>query len=271
MEIAGQILHGQWSSPSLGQVGIDGPNGEVELRNLVFFGAGDGRLYAFQALASVPEKPVRLKTVWSCDCIPPEYKPAKGVDAVTQYCLGDKRVRGTLNRNDGAFVGPSEIIATPVSVDNVVYVAIGRDPAHGRGRGALDCIDAAGQGDVTASRRLWTYQGLDRTLSTVSVHDGLVYCSDVAGRLHCLEARSGKCYWVHDAKCETWGSTLVADGKVYMPTSKGLWILAAGRELRVLDRINLGARVMASPIVANGTLYVATTGGWLWAVRREPR
>jgi outer membrane protein assembly factor BamB len=110
---------------------------------------------------------------------------------------------------------------------------------------------------------------LDRTLSTASVHDGLVYLSDVAGRLHCLDALTGKCYWVHDAKCETWGSTLAADGKVYMPTSKGLWVLAAGKELRVLDRINLGARVMASPVAANGTLYVASTGGWLWAVRRE--
>jgi outer membrane protein assembly factor BamB len=269
LQIADRILHGQWSSPSLGQVGVVDEQGHVGLRNLVFFGAGDGRCYAFEALASVPEMPVRLKVVWSCDCIPPEYKPGPGVDAVTQYCLGDKRVHGTLNKHDGAFVGASEIIATPVSIDNCVYVAIGRDPAHGRGRGALHCIDAAGQGDVTASRRLWTYQGLDRTLSTVSVHDGLVYLSDVAGRLHCLDAQTGKCYWVHDAKCETWGSTLAADGKVYMPTSKGLWILATGKELRVLDRINLGARVMASPVAANGTLYIASTGGWLWAVRRD--
>jgi outer membrane protein assembly factor BamB len=260
LQIADQILHGQWSSPSLGWVGP---------RKLIFFGAGDGRCYAFEALSSVPEKPVRLKTVWSCDCIPPEYKPAAGLDAVTQYCLGDKRVHGTLNKHDGTFVGPSEIIGTPVFVDDRVYVAIGRDPAHGRGRGALHCIDATGQGDITRSGRLWTYQGLDRTLSTASVHDGLVYLSDVAGRLHCLDALTGKCYWVHDANCETWGSTLAADGKVYMPTSKGLWVLAAGKELRVLDRINLGARVMASPVAANGTLYVASTGGWLWAVRRE--
>jgi outer membrane protein assembly factor BamB len=263
LQIADQILHGQWSSPSLGQVGIVDQQGRLGLRNLIFFGAGDGRCYAFEALASVPAKPVRLKTVWSFDCIPPEYKPAGDVDAVTQYCLGDRRVHGTLNKHDGTFAGPSEIIGTPVSIDNYVYVAIGRDPAHGRGRGALHCIDAAAGG------RLWTYQGLDRTLSTASVHDGLVYLSDVAGRLHCLDALSGKCYWVHDAKCETWGSTLAADGKVYMPTSKGLWVLAAGKQLRVLDRINLGARVMASPVAANGTLYVASTGGWLWAVRRE--
>jgi len=251
------LLHGQWSSPSLGKVGD---------RKLIFYGGGDGVCYAFEALASAPDKPTRLKTVWSYDCIPPEYTETGGVEPITYYCLGDKRVKGTLNKHDGKFVGKSEIIGTPVFLDNRVYVAIGRDPEHGRGRGALHCIDARGTGDITKTGNIWTYQGLDRTLSTVSVADGLLYLSDVAGRLHCVSAETGQCYWIHETKCEVWGSTLVADGKVYMPTSKYLWVLAAGKELKVLSRINLGARVHASPVAANGTLYVATTAGWLWAV-----
>lgn len=254
------LLHGQWSSPSLGKVGD---------RTLVFYGGGDGVCYAFEALASVPDKPLRLKTVWSYDCIPPEYKAPGEGDWITHYCLGDRRVKGTLNKHDGTFVGRSEIIATPVFVNNRVYVAIGRDPAHGRGRGALHCIDARGQGDITTSGKIWTYQGLDRTLSTASVAGGLVYVSDVGGRLHCVDAETGQCYWIHDTDCETWGSTLVADGKVYMPTTKGLWVLAAGKELRVLDRVTLGGKVYASPVAANGTLYVATTQGWLWAACRQ--
>ncbi len=254
------LLHGQWSSPSLGRVGD---------RTLVFYGGGDGVCYAFEALASVPDKPVRLKTVWSYDCIPPEYKTPGDEDWITHYCLGDRRVKGTLNKHDGTFVGRSEIIATPVFVNDRVYVAIGRDPAHGRGRGALHCIDARGQGDITASGKIWTYQGLDRSLSTASVADGLVYVSDVGGRLHCLDAETGLCYWIHDTDCETWGSTLVADGKVYMPTTKGLWVLAAGKELKILGRITLGGKVYASPVVANGTLYVATTQGWIWAASQQ--
>jgi outer membrane protein assembly factor BamB len=255
--ITQHLLHGQWSSLSLGKVGD---------RKLAFFGGGDGRCYAFEAIPAVPDKLVRLKTVWSFDCIPPEYKSTAGLDWITYYCLGDRRVRGTLNKHDGAFVGESEIIATPVFLNKRVYVAIGRDPAHGRGRGALHCIDPAGTGDITSSGRIWTYQGLDRTLSTVSVADGLLYVSDVGGRLHCLDAQTGKLHWIHDTRCEVWGSTLVADGKVYMPTSKGLWVLAAGKELKVLSRIGLGAKVDASPVAANGTLYVATSAGWLWAV-----
>ncbi len=254
------LLHGQWSSPSLGKVGE---------RTLVFYGGGDGVCYAFEALASVPDKPVRLKTVWSYDCIPPEYKVPGDDDWITHYCLGDRRVQGALNKHDGTFVGRSEIIGTPVFLNDRVYIAIGRDPAHGRGRGALHCIDARGQGDITASGKIWTYQGLDRTLSTVSVADGLVYISDVGGRLHCVDADTGQCYWIHDMQSETWGSTLVADGKVYMPTAKGLSVLATGKDLKVLDRITLGGKVYASPIAANGTLYVATTQGWLWAAHQQ--
>ena len=257
LHIADTLLHGQWSSLSMAKVGG---------RKLLFFGAGDGCCYAFEALASVPKQPVRLKTVWWYDCIPPEYKAAAGEDRITHYCLGDRRVKGTLNQNDGTFVGMSEIVGTPVFIKNRVYVALGRDPEHGRGRGALHCVDARGTGDVTRSGRVWLYQGLDRTLSTVSVADGLVYLSDMAGRLHCLDAETGACYWVHPTDSQTWGSTLVADGRVYMPTSKYLWILRAGKTLEVLDRINLGSRICASPVAANGTLYLATTGGWLWAV-----
>jgi outer membrane protein assembly factor BamB len=258
--ITDNLLHGQWSSLSLGEVGG---------RKLVFFGAGDGRCYAFEALRSVLEKPVRLKTIWSYDCIPPEYKAAAGEDRVTHYCLGDKRVAGTLNQNDGTFVGMSEIIGTPVFVNDRVYVALGRDPEHGRGRGAMHCIDATGTGDISQSGRVWIYQGLDRTISTASVADGSAYLSDVAGRLHCLDAETGKPYWIHETNSEVWGSTLVADGKVYMPTAKYLWVLKAGKTLEVLDRVNFGSRVFASPVAANGILYVATTGGWLWAIEQS--
>ncbi len=260
LAIAEQILHGQWSAVALG---------EVAGRTLVFFGAGDGRCYAFEALASASEKPVKLKTVWSYDCIPSEYRSYGGLDPVSHFCLGDKRCAGTLNKNDGTFVGESEIIGTPVFYHNRIYVAIGRDPEHGRGRGALHCIDATRTGDITQTGRVWTYQGLDRTLSTVSIADGLLYLCDVAGRLHCLDAETGQCHWVHETNSAVWGSTLVADGKVYMPTPKGLIVLAAGREKKVLSQTTVGSTIYATPVAANGTLYIASRGGWLWAVSQR--
>jgi hypothetical protein len=128
-------------------------------------------------------------------------------------------------------------------------VAIWRDPKHGRGRGALQCVDATKTGDIT-----WTGrdQGLDRTLSTVSIADGLLYLCDVAGRLHCVDAETGQCYWVHERNATVWGSRLAVDGKIYMPTPKGLFVLAAGTEKNVLSHFNVGATIDATSAAANG-------------------
>ncbi len=215
----------------------------------------------------MPDVPI-LKKIWSFDCIPEEYKNTGELDWITHYSLGDKRVKGTINKNDGTFVGMSEIIATPVFVNNRIYVPIGRDPEHGRGRGAMHCIDATGAGDITKTGKVWTYMGIERSLSTVSVADGLVYVSDVAGQLYCLDANTGECYWKHPTRCEVWGSTLVADGRVYMPTSRGIWIFAAGRDLKLLERVSIG-NVLSSPVVANGAMYITNTSGWLWAAGRK--
>lgn len=254
--IGPRLLHGQWSSPALGTAGG---------RKLVVFGGGDGVCYAFAALASVPPERVKLETVWTFDAVPPEYKVFGDMDRATHYCRGDLRRSDALNKsNDGTFAGMSEIIATPVFLDGRVYVAIGRDPEHGRGRGALHCIAADGRGDLTKSGRVWTYQGLDRTLSTVSVAGGLLYISDVAGRLHALDARTGECLWIHEAHSRTLGSTLVADGRVYMSTDKGLWILAAGREKKILGRVELDGPLWATPVAANGTLFL-TSKTRMWA------
>ena len=258
-QIGPRLMHGEWSSPSLGLV-----NG----RKMIFFGGGDGVCYAFEALAGVPDKPVKLKTVWFFDCNPPEYKSFGGLDWASHYSLGDKRLKQSLNKkSESSFVGMSEIIATPVPYKNRVYVAIGRDPEHGRGRGALWCIDATPKGDITGTGKIWGYQGLDRTLSTVSIADGLLYIADVAGRLHCLDPKTGAVQWVHETNEGIWSSTLVADGKIYLPTVKHLWVFAAGREDKVLSQVNLGAAMWAAPVAADGTLYIASRN-YLWAVHR---
>jgi outer membrane protein assembly factor BamB len=256
--IAKNLLKGQWSSCSVGR---------IRGRNLVFYGGGDGVCYAFEALQTVPTQAAKLKTVWSYDCNPAEYKNYGGLPRIVDYYLGDSRWSGALNKNDGTYASVAEIIGTPVYYRDRVYVAIGRDAAMGRGRGALHCIDATKTGDISRSGKLWTYQGLDWTPSTVSIADGLVYLADTAGRLHCLDAETGRCCWVYEAHCGMLlGSTLVADGKVYMPGSKGLHVLAAGKEAKLLARVNVGSPIYASPIVANGTLYIASNNGWLWAI-----
>jgi len=55
------------------------------------------------------------------------------------------------------------------------------------------------------------------------------------------------------------GSTLVADGKVYVGDEDGdVVVLASAKEKKVLSEVNMGAPVYSTAVVANGTIYVAS-------------
>ena len=78
---------------------------------------------------------------------------------------------------------------------NRIYVTIGQDPTHGRGHGALACIDATKKGDITQSGLVWLFGDIDRSISLVAISDGLGYAADSFGMVFCLDADTGKLYW----------------------------------------------------------------------------
>jgi len=144
---------------------------------------------------------------------------------------------------------------------NRVYVAVGQDPEHGEGVGNLTCIDATKTGDITNAGRIWNYDKIHRSISTVSIdpETGLLFVGDFSGFVHCFDAETGKLYWTHDMKAHMWGSTLVADGKVYCGDEDGDFVvLAASKDKKVLSEVNLDAPVYSTPVVANGVIYVAS-------------
>ena len=240
--IGSRIFHGQWSSPSAGR--WDG-------KQLIFFGGGDGWLYALEAQPAAQNGTNLMKVAWKADANPAEYRVKEGQPI--KY---------------GAADGPSEINATPVFYKNRVYVTIGQDPEQGEGVGRLACFEAAKSGDASQSRLVWEFRQIHRSLSTVSIDPAteLLFVADFSGFVYCLDARQGTLYWTHDVKAHIWGSTLVADGKVYVGTEDGdLCVLTASKEKKVLSQVNLGAPVYSTPIVANQTLYVASQT-YLYAV-----
>ena len=243
--ISPNVFHGQWSSPALGV---------VRGKPLIFYGAGDGFCYAFdpKPAPGAIGAPGILKTRWRFDCNPPERRFRNGKQLL-YGANGD---------------GPSEVTATPVFYKNRIYVAVGQDPRHGKGRGCLSCIDATGTGDISATGAIWRYMDIGRTLSTVSIADGLLYVADFSGILRCLDADTGQVLWTHDTGSPIWGSTFVADGKVYLGTERGqLWVLKAGREKQILNTIEMHSPVYTTPVVANGVLYV-TSQRRLYAVQK---
>ncbi len=93
----------------------------------------------------------------------------------------------------------------------------------------------------------------------MAVASGLVFLADNAGQVYCLDAENGKLQWTHEAGGNIWGSTLVADGRVYVGNNRmDLWVLGAARELRVISEIRLTDQMFSTPVAADGVLYLAT-------------
>jgi outer membrane protein assembly factor BamB len=285
--IGPRIFHSTWSSPTLGVV-----NG----RKLIFFCGGDGVVYAFEPLSAgrgegAPPSPAgssegkergqdalatktrgqdarvteergqdaldtsevqTLKRVWRFECDPTGPK-----ENVSEY-MGNRDV------------SPSNIKSMPVFVDNRLYVTVGGDIWWGKNKAWLQCIDATGTGDITAAGLVWSCDLKDHCCSTPAVQDGLVFVADCGRLIHCIDAATGRELWSHDAGADMWASTLVADGKVYVGTNRGdFWVLAAGREKRVISTLRLDSDVAGTPTAANGVLYVATMRK-LYALRKTP-
>jgi outer membrane protein assembly factor BamB len=160
------------------------------------------------------------------------------------------------------------VIATPVFYKGRVYVAIGQDPAHGNGKGMLHCIDASLTGDITKRGRIWTYEKIQRTMATVAISDGSVYVPDITGKIHCVDAETGRRRWLYDTAAETWGGVLVADGKLYFGNQRHFYIFAADNKPTLLSKIRLGQPAYSTPIAANGTVYVTSQRN-IWAVSHD--
>jgi outer membrane protein assembly factor BamB len=152
----------------------------------------------------------------------------------------------------------NEVISTPVIHDGIVYIANGQDPEHGEGVGHLYAIDPTKRGDITTTGLVWHYDKIRRSISTAAVHDGIVYFADFSGFLHALDAKTGQVYWTHDMFAAVWGSPLVVEGRVYLGDEDGdITILQAGRELKVIGEMNMGSSVYATPVPANGSLFIS--------------
>jgi outer membrane protein assembly factor BamB len=222
------IMEGQWGSPGYAVITGDGQRDEQ-----VYFPGGDGFLYGL--------RPADGTMLWKCDCNRPGVRWLEG------------------GRGDKGY-----LLATPVAAEGRVYIAVGHNPEHGGGPGNLVAIDASGRGDVTTTHIRWHRGGKEfgRSISTVAVHQSIVYAADLDGILHALDAASGKELWEHDMLSAVWGSPLVANGMVYLADEDGdVVVLAAGPKLNVLAENRLPDAVYGTPVAVGKTLYVTTRSG----------
>lgn len=200
----------------------------VDGRPQVAFPGGDGWIYAFE--------PESGKLLWKFD--------------------GNAHEKGVEHKK------LNFVTATPVYAGHRVIIGMGKDTESPGPPGCLRAIDARKSGDITRDGELWRLSGEDfgRTISNVTVHEGLVYAVELDGFVNCIDLETGKRVWRHDLLSTVWGSPLVADGKVYVRTGEGeTVILAAGREKKVMTKVASPDPKFShgSVIVAGGVLYMA--------------
>jgi len=90
-------------------------------------------------------------------------------------------------------------------------------------------------------------------------YEGRIYLVKNGGMVSCLDAVTGELKYRGrlDSRGPCYASPVAGDGKIYSASARGVvTVLAAGDELRVLAHNDVGERIMATPALVDGKVYV---------------
>jgi outer membrane protein assembly factor BamB len=128
-----------------------------------------------------------------------------------------------------------------------------------------------GRGDVTTTHIDWRMPGGASYVPSIVQYDGLLYMTNDVGVVTCADTASGERLWRHRLDGVFFASPVAGDGKIYLVSEAGdTFVLRAGRAPEVLAVNPLGERVVASPAVAGGRLFIRSDGT-LFAVGEKVR
>lgn len=268
------ILHGQWSSPCVFEAG-----GQMQ----VVMGGGDGWLYSFDPAGDGKGGP---KLLWKFDGNPKESIYLLGGRATRNHIIGtpvfyDGHVYAGVGEDPehGEGVGHYYCIDPTKRGDISLELAVGSDGKEIPPR-RLQCVDTKkGEKAIPNPNKgaVWHYDAVDRnkngkmdfdevmhrTIGSAAIKDDLLFISDFAGLVHCLDAKkteNGKpvVYWTHDMFAAAWGSVLIVDGKVYIGDEDGdITVFELSKKMKILAENNMINSIYSTPIVANDTLFIS--------------
>ncbi len=145
------------------------------------------------------------------------------------------------------------IIPRPVVGHGMVYFGTSYDSP------VLHAVKLGGSGDVTSSNDVWTAKkGVPHTASFLLVGDELYTVSD-GGIFTCYDAKTGKVHYSERVAGNYSASPLFWNGKIYLTNETGTGtLLEAGKEFKKLDQFEMKEATLASPVAADGALYIRT-------------
>jgi outer membrane protein assembly factor BamB len=124
----------------------------------------------------------------------------------------------------------------------------------------LLAIRPEGQGDITDTNIVWKFSRNVPTRSSPVLVGDLLYMMNDNGIGVCVDAKTGTQVWQHRFGGQFSASPLFADGRIYCCDQDGkTYVLAPGRELKILATNQLDEGCMATPCAVGSALYVRTT------------
>jgi outer membrane protein assembly factor BamB len=156
----------------------------------------------------------------------------------------------------GAFLwhvgGPNQFpIPVPTFHDGIMYMS------RGYRSGPYMAIRPGGRGDIAASHVVWQVNTGAPYISSLVYDGGLLYMGNDVGAITVVDAKTGAKVWQERVEGIFSASPVAADGKIYFVSETGETIvLRAGREPRIMARNDVGERLIASPAISNGQIFL---------------
>ncbi len=258
LDLTGKVV---WRQTSLAYPPVHGTGGSPILveGSLVF--SCDGKSDPFVVALDASSGEVRWKT--------PRQTTAKKsfsfstplalkLGGTTQIISPGSGLVGAYDLKDGhelwrvAYGEGYSVVPRPVFAHDLLFVSSSFD------KPVLKAIRPAGaSGDATASNVAWEWsKGVPHTASMVVVGDELYFVSD-AGIASCADARTGDIRWSERLGGNFSASPVVAEGRIYFQNETGIgYVVKAGKTYELLATNDLGEPTLASPAVADDTLFL---------------
>ena len=146
------------------------------------------------------------------------------------------------------------VIASPGFTGDMAVVPYGRTKFTAG-------VRMGGTGDITDSARLWERNDLGSDCPSPVGRDGVVYLLTDRGKIHCLDAETGKDLWadaIPRAAAKYYSSPILAGDLLYCAREDGmLTVLKVDREgMEIVSQNEFGEGLAAVPVPVNDKLLV---------------
>ncbi len=174
-------------------------------------------------------------------------------------------------------VSKRAILNSPLFRDNVAYITHGEENMDTTEMGLIAAVDATRTGVLTPEAFKWRTRGFLPTYASPVADAERLYAVDNSAIVGAFDLKTGTRLWEKTLGTLQKGSPVLADGKLYVGTENGKFFILrpSATGVEVLDEDLLGTLqtpepIIASPIVADGRVYVTTMDALYAIGKRVP-